>query len=59
MSLTYIFTGDISTNFLPEVYPDGFMPPKLNKAERKDLAAITCAFFARKEAISRSISNTK
>jgi len=46
--------GDISTNFLPEVYPDGFMPPPLDLCERTNLAAIACAFYLRKEVVKGS-----
>jgi len=49
--------GDISTNFLPEVYPDGFMPPVLDEQERTNLAAIACAFYSRKESLKRSFVN--
>lgn len=49
--------GDISTNFLPEVYPDGFAPPPLSKPETNRLAAIACAFYSRKEALSQSFKN--
>lgn len=38
-------SGDISTNFLPEVYPDGFRGHQLGVDERRELLALAAALF--------------
>lgn len=50
--------GDISTNFLPEVYPDGFQPPPLDKTQRENLASIACAFHNMKSQLCSTFLNT-
>ncbi|NWV04175.1 PCCA carboxylase, partial [Ptilonorhynchus violaceus] len=37
--------GDISTKFLPEVYPDGFKGHKLTDLERRELLAIAVSLY--------------
>ncbi|XP_069746599.1 propionyl-CoA carboxylase alpha chain, mitochondrial isoform X2 [Narcine bancroftii] len=37
--------GDITTNFLPEVYPDGFKGHKLVDSERKELVATAASIY--------------
>jgi len=39
-------TGDISTKFLEEVYPDGFQHKQLSPSDEKQLVAAASAFFA-------------
>ncbi|KAJ8401257.1 hypothetical protein AAFF_G00384880, partial [Aldrovandia affinis] len=38
-------SGDISTNFLPEVYPDGFKGHQLSDSERAELLATAASLF--------------
>uniref|UniRef100_A0A8C1T156 Propionyl-CoA carboxylase alpha chain, mitochondrial n=1 Tax=Cyprinus carpio TaxID=7962 RepID=A0A8C1T156_CYPCA len=38
-------SGDISTKFLPEVYPDGFKGHMLTAGERRELLATTAALY--------------
>lgn len=50
-------TGDISTKFLPEVYPDGFKGRVLSNVERKELIAITACLYARYQERARAFLN--
>lgn len=50
-------TGDISTNYLPEVYPEGFKGKQLGKDEKSKLLAITSVFYATREVRSRKYLN--
>ncbi|XP_031733121.1 propionyl-CoA carboxylase alpha chain, mitochondrial [Anarrhichthys ocellatus] len=38
-------SGDISTNFLPEVYPDGFKGHQLEEDQRRELLATAAALY--------------
>ncbi|XP_074657460.1 propionyl-CoA carboxylase alpha chain, mitochondrial-like [Tubulanus polymorphus] len=38
-------SGNISTNYLQEVYPDGFTGTRLEDWERKELAAMACVIY--------------
>lgn len=38
-------SGDISTNFLPEVYPDGFKGHQLQAEARRELLASAAALY--------------
>lgn len=38
-------SGDISTNFLPEVYPDGFKGHPLSAGEKRELLAAASALY--------------
>lgn len=38
-------SGDISTNFLPEVYPDGFKGHQLEVEKRRELLASAAALY--------------
>ncbi|XP_068183307.1 propionyl-CoA carboxylase alpha chain, mitochondrial [Antennarius striatus] len=38
-------SGDISTNFLPEVYPDGFKGHQLDAGERRELLATAAGLY--------------
>jgi len=38
-------SGDISTNFLPEVYPDGFKGHQLEADSRRELLAAAAALY--------------
>lgn len=38
-------SGDISTNFLPEVYPDGFKGHQLDTTKRRELLAMAAALY--------------
>ncbi|XP_077972738.1 propionyl-CoA carboxylase alpha chain, mitochondrial-like isoform X2 [Styela clava] len=50
-------SGDISTNFLSEVYPDGFKGKTLSTKEQNELKAIACAFYAWQEDYARQYLN--
>ncbi|XP_078725148.1 propionyl-CoA carboxylase alpha chain, mitochondrial [Lampetra fluviatilis] len=50
-------TGDISTKFLPEVYPEGFKGRVLSNVERKELIAITACLYARYQERARAFLN--
>nr|XP_002131318.2 propionyl-CoA carboxylase alpha chain, mitochondrial [Ciona intestinalis] len=49
--------GNISTNFLMEVYPDGFNGKILNVNEHNELCAIACAFYAKQQHGNRQFIN--
>lgn len=38
-------SGDISTNFLPEVYPDGFKGHQLEEDKRREVLASAAALY--------------
>ncbi|XP_064639177.1 propionyl-CoA carboxylase alpha chain, mitochondrial-like [Lineus longissimus] len=48
--------GDISTNYLPEVYPDGFSGKQLTSKEEIDLAAMACCVYAEADHRQREFS---
>jgi len=53
-------TGDISTKFLEEVYPDGFQHKQLSPSDEKQLVAAACAFFAHHQSSqSNYLNNTR
>ncbi|XP_043991716.1 propionyl-CoA carboxylase alpha chain, mitochondrial [Gambusia affinis] len=48
-------SGDISTNFLPEVYPDGFKGHQLDAESRRELLASAAALYITAQLRSRNI----
>ncbi|KAM4729978.1 propionyl-CoA carboxylase alpha chain [Anableps anableps] len=48
-------SGDISTNFLPEVYPDGFKGHQLDVESRRELLASAAAFYITSQLRSQQI----
>ncbi|PIK48964.1 hypothetical protein BSL78_14177 [Apostichopus japonicus] len=50
-------SGDISTNFLPEHYPDGFKGYQLQKDEKSNLLAVACCVHLKQEQKSRAFLN--
>ncbi|CAL1546450.1 unnamed protein product [Lymnaea stagnalis] len=51
--------GDISTNFLPEVFPDGFKGKQLNIRQSQELTALACAVYLKDQQRSRTFINQK
>ncbi|XP_059172705.1 propionyl-CoA carboxylase alpha chain, mitochondrial-like isoform X2 [Physella acuta] len=51
--------GDISTNYLPEVYPDGFKGKQLNLRESQELTALACAVYLKDQQRSRTFINQR
>ncbi|KAH9509446.1 hypothetical protein Btru_045906 [Bulinus truncatus] len=51
--------GDISTNYLPEVFPDGFKGKVLSIKESQDLAALACAVYLKDQQRSKAFQNQK
>ncbi|CAH0556704.1 unnamed protein product [Brassicogethes aeneus] len=49
--------GDISTNYLPKIYPDGFKGIQLNKSDKNKLFALSSALYAINELRSRNFLN--
>uniref|UniRef100_H2ZP39 Propionyl-CoA carboxylase alpha chain, mitochondrial n=1 Tax=Ciona savignyi TaxID=51511 RepID=H2ZP39_CIOSA len=49
--------GNFSTNFLPEVYPDGFHGKVLDAKEHNQLCAITCCLYAQQQHGNRQFLN--
>uniref|UniRef100_A0A915A7Q6 Propionyl-CoA carboxylase alpha chain, mitochondrial n=3 Tax=Parascaris univalens TaxID=6257 RepID=A0A915A7Q6_PARUN len=49
--------GDITTKYLPETYPEGFMGALLNEEEERDIVALSAALQARKSARSQQFIN--
>lgn len=47
-------TGDISTKYLPQVYPEGFKGKQLNDTEREDLAALAACVGVKRTLRDRS-----
>ncbi|CAH1782280.1 unnamed protein product, partial [Owenia fusiformis] len=50
-------SGNISTNYLPEVYPEGFQGKTLSQTESYNLAAIACCVHVKDEIRQRSFTN--
>lgn len=48
-------SGDISTNFLPEVYPEGFKGHQLEAEQRQELLATAAALHVAAQLRSQSI----
>lgn len=48
-------SGDISTNFLPEVYPDGFKGHQLDTEGRRELLASAAALYVTSQLRSQKI----
>jgi hypothetical protein len=51
--------GDISTKYLPEVYPDGFKGTQLGSDEQLHLVAVAASLQAHKEARAHCFTNDK
>ncbi|RUS83384.1 hypothetical protein EGW08_008850 [Elysia chlorotica] len=51
--------GDISTNYLPEVFPDGFKGKQLSITESQELAAMACAIYLKDEERAANFINMK
>ncbi|KAK7078192.1 hypothetical protein SK128_027226, partial [Halocaridina rubra] len=49
--------GDISTNYLPEVYPDGFKGKQLSSKERHELIAVLASISVKNSLRSSSMLN--
>ncbi|BFZ00362.1 hypothetical protein BsWGS_03400 [Bradybaena similaris] len=49
--------GDISTNYLPEVFPDGFKGKQLSVRESEELSALACAVYLKDQLRSRNFIN--
>ncbi|CAG5117163.1 unnamed protein product, partial [Candidula unifasciata] len=49
--------GDISTNYLPEVFPDGFKGKQLSVRENEELSALACAVYLKDQQRSRNFIN--
>lgn len=50
-------SGDISTNFLPDVYPDGFKGHQLQVEARRDLLAAAAALYVSAQLRSQRIQS--
>nr|XP_060625547.1 propionyl-CoA carboxylase alpha chain, mitochondrial [Anolis sagrei ordinatus] len=50
--------GDISTKFLPEVYPDGFKGHKLKDSEKKELLVIAASLYVAEQLRSQRFLGT-
>jgi propionyl-CoA carboxylase alpha chain len=50
--------GDITTNYLPEVYPDGFKGKVLSNDEKHQLVALSAIVYAKQILISRTFQNS-
>lgn len=48
-------SGDISTNFLPEVYPEGFKGHQLDVNERRELLASAAALYVTAQLRSQKV----
>lgn len=48
-------SGDITTNFLPEVYPDGFKGHQLDAQSRRELLASAAALYVTAQLRSQKI----
>ncbi|KAI8770519.1 propionyl-CoA carboxylase alpha chain, mitochondrial-like [Biomphalaria glabrata] len=51
--------GDISTNYLPEVFPDGFKGKVLSVKESQELTALACAIYLKDQQRCRAFQNQK
>ncbi|CAH1981753.1 unnamed protein product [Acanthoscelides obtectus] len=49
--------GDISTNYLPQVYPDGFKGKQLDVKDKQKLLAMACSLFATNDLRNRQFLN--
>ncbi|XP_063428386.1 propionyl-CoA carboxylase alpha chain, mitochondrial-like [Mytilus trossulus] len=49
--------GDISTNYLPSVYPDGFPGKVLSADENNDLCAMAVAIYIKDQLVARMFTN--
>lgn len=49
--------GDVTTNYLPEVYPEGFFGKQLTTADRQELATIAACFWVQNELNARKFTN--
>nr|CAH7768994.1 unnamed protein product [Callosobruchus chinensis] len=50
--------GDISTNYLPQVYPDGFKGKQLNVKDKQKLLAMASSVFATNDLRNRQFLNS-
>ncbi|XP_069103441.1 propionyl-CoA carboxylase alpha chain, mitochondrial-like [Argopecten irradians] len=50
-------TGDISTDYLPKIYPDGFKGKQLSTGENNNLAAMATLIYIRDQILSRNFIN--
>ncbi|VEN39020.1 unnamed protein product [Callosobruchus maculatus] len=50
--------GDISTNYLPQVYPDGFKGKQLNVKDKQKLLAMASSLFATNDLRNRQFLNS-
>ncbi|XP_064615052.1 propionyl-CoA carboxylase alpha chain, mitochondrial-like [Liolophura sinensis] len=50
-------SGDITTKYLTEVYPDGFQGKQLTQPETHELMAVACTVYAKNELRSRQYLN--
>lgn len=50
-------SGDVTTNYLPEVFPDGFTGKQLSMVEQQELSAMACAVYLRDTARSKTFLN--
>lgn len=51
----WFISGNISTNFLPEVYPDGFKGHQLEDDKRRELLASAAALYITAQLRSQKI----
>jgi len=49
--------GQVTTNYLPEVYPDGFHGKQLTTSDREELATIAACFWVKNELNARKFTN--
>lgn len=49
--------GKISTNYLPQIYPDGFKGLQLNETDKNKLLTIACALYATNSLRNRNYLN--
>lgn len=52
-------SGDISTKFIPETYPNGFQGFNMNATEKNQLLATAAFFFTRRHTQSQQFTNQK
>jgi propionyl-CoA carboxylase alpha chain len=51
--------GDITTKYLPEVYPEGFKGKQLKDSERESLVALAACVAVKSSIRDRSFANQK
>ena len=51
--------GDMTTNYLPETYPDGFHGKQKNDQEAADLAVITAVISAKNALRSKVLNDSR